>query len=76
MKQHLIVAGLVMLASSALADPVLVRIEEPPAWPVIARVDRPHVDEPPACDARMAIAREFPLDNERTRRHHRHRRRR
>jgi hypothetical protein len=67
MMRYLVIACFVALASSALADPVLVRIEEPPAWPLLARLDRPHAD-----DASEAIERAAPPGGRHARRHYRH----
>jgi len=68
MRQCLIVAGLVMLASSVLADPVLVRIDEPPAWPLLARLDRPHANDVSEAIERVATP------EDRTKHHHHHHR--
>ena len=75
MKKLLVIASL-MAASPVLADPVLVPIDPPPAWPLMARLARPHSDETPACEARAAIEKWAPEEprQERRHRHWRHRR--
>jgi len=69
MRKHLVIASFVVLASQAFADPVLVQIEQPPVWPILARLDRPHAED----DAPAAIERWAP-EEPRHARHHRHRR--
>jgi len=81
MKQHLIVAGLVMLASSALADPVLVPIEPLPLVSITAWLDRPHADDQPAYEPRVAADKDSAENAIETRygarhKHHRHHHRR
>ena len=44
MKKLLVLASL-LAASPSFADPVLVQIDPPPAWPVLERLYRPHSDE-------------------------------
>ena len=75
MKKLLVIASL-MAASPVLADPVLVPIDPPPAWPLMARLARPHSDETPVCEARAAIEKWAPEESrhERRHRHWRHRR--
>ena len=60
MMRKLIIASWLVLASSALADPVLVAPEQPSPWPITARLERPHSDETPVCDASAALARWAP----------------
>lgn len=73
--RKLIIASWLVLASSALADPVLVQIDPPPAWPVAERLARPHSDETPTCGGLAAIERLAPEEprHGRRRRHGRHR---
>jgi hypothetical protein len=67
--KKLLVIAFALAASPCLADPVLVQIEREPAWPLLARLDRPHAE-----DASEAIERAAPPDDRHTRHHHRHRR--
>ena len=77
--RHMVIASWLVLASPVFADPVLVddppvlvAPEQPSPWPITARLERPHSDEAPACEALVAIERWAP---EKPReRHHRHRR--
>ena len=66
--KKLLVIAFALAASPCLADPVLVQIEPEPAWPLLARLDRPHSD-----DASAAIERAAPSEDRHVRRHH-HRR--
>lgn len=68
MKQYVIAAFFVALASPTLADPVLVRIDEPPAWPLLARLDRPHANDVSEAIERVATP------EDRTKHHHHHHR--
>lgn len=68
MKKLLVLASL-LAASPSLADPVLVQIDPPPAWPVLERLYRPHSDE----QAR-AVDDPAPHDKPKRHRHWRNRR--
>ena len=48
---------------------VLIESEQPSPWPLTMRLERPHSDETPVCDASAALARWAP--EEPRERHHR-----
>jgi len=74
MKNRIVIALSVVMVAPAIADPVLIPIDPPPAWPVTARLERPHSDETPVCDASAALARWAPEQpRERPHRRWRHR---
>ena len=76
--KNLVIAFLIVASPACSQEARLIMLDQPSPWPLTARLERPHSDEPTSCDARAAIERWAPEGPHFYYRyiHHRNRRRR